>query len=116
MANLAVAEAERALATARAEAQRQERLDARDRVIELAAEGARLTTELEPFRLQIKTALAERLRLHGELVRARNMIGLYGAELDPLSFPTENDEREIVGLRCQASRDRFGSAIRTRGT
>jgi hypothetical protein len=43
---------------------------------------------------QVKQAQADRLRLHGELVRARNQIAAYATPLDPLDFPSDADIQE----------------------
>lgn len=91
---IGVIEAERQLAAARAEEAKQKREQAREEIKRLAAEGAKLKAELEPLVAQIKSAQAERLRLHGELVRARDAILRYSVPLDPLTFPSAADERE----------------------
>ena len=90
----AVAQAEQQLAAARAEEAKRKREDAKQQIKRLTAEGANLKAELKALAAQINSAQADRLRLHGQLVQARNQINIYAAALDPLTFPTEKDERE----------------------
>jgi len=94
MSTQAVAQAETALAAARAEAEKQKRDDAKREILSLSAEGAALKAELEPLAAQVTTAQNDRLRITGQLAQARNQINTYAAPLDPLTFPSEQDERE----------------------
>jgi hypothetical protein len=82
------------LARAVDEEARQKRAEAAKRIEALSAEGAALTAELEPLAAQINAAQNERLRLHGELLQARNQVNIYSAPLDPLTFPSEKDEHD----------------------
>ena len=88
-----VSEAEKQLAAARAEAARQQRKDAQRKLQELRREGAELLAELEPLAAQIRSAQNERLRLNGQLVKARNQINAYSQPLDVSNFPSDADIR-----------------------
>jgi hypothetical protein len=88
---LTVAEAETTLAAARADAAKLEREQALAKIQELRRVGAELMQQLRPMVAQINQAQADRLRLHGELMNARNQIAIYSQPLDPLTFPTDAD-------------------------
>ena len=91
---LSVIEAEAALTAARAAEAKQKRARAIQEIKRLTAEGVKLKAEVELLAAQIKGAQADRLRLHPELMQARNQIATYSAPLDPLTFPSAADERE----------------------
>jgi chromosome segregation ATPase len=87
-------EAQQQLRTAIAEEQRAKSQAALEQIKILTAQGAALRAELEPLVAQIKQAQDERLRLHAELMRARTQVNHYSAPLDPLTFPSAEDEAE----------------------
>lgn len=82
------------LAIAEAADAAQKRAAAAAQVKQLTAEGARVTAELEPLIEQIRAAQNDRLRINGLLLQARNQISAFAAPLDPLTFPSENQEKE----------------------
>jgi chromosome segregation ATPase len=94
MSTLSVAQAETQLAAAQAENAKQKRENAKREIQRLRAEGATLTKELRPLAAQVREAQAERLKLHGLLLQARNQINFYAAPLDPLTFPSDEDIAE----------------------
>jgi len=94
MSSVTVIEAENVLAKAKAAAQKQRCEDAKQRIQELRREGAELRKQYKPLAQQVLQAQQDRLRLHAELVRARNQIAVYSVPLDPLDFPSDADVAE----------------------
>jgi hypothetical protein len=91
MSAIAVIEAERNLNAARAAAGTQRREDAKQNILRLRHEGAALLKRFRPLAAQVKQAQANRLRLHYELLRAKNNIATYSTPLDPLTFPSDEN-------------------------
>lgn len=91
-----VVQAEQQLAAARAAEAIQKRENAKQQIERLSAEGAALIKQLRPMAQQVREAQNERLKLHGLLVQAREQIEIYNTPLDPLTFPSAQDERERV--------------------
>jgi chromosome segregation ATPase len=89
-----VQEAEAVLAAATRQAAQERRQNAKQKIQELRREGAKLRAEFEPLAAQIREAQNTRLRIHGELVRARNQIAFYSTPLDPLDFPSDKEIAE----------------------
>ena len=94
MSSVTVIEAENVLAKAKAAAQKQRCEDAKQRIQELRREGAELRKQYKPLAQQVLQAQQDRLRLHAELVRARNQIVFYSTLLDPLDFPSDKQIAE----------------------
>lgn len=90
----AVIEAEIKLKAAVTAAQAQRCEDAKVEIKRLRREGAELRKQLRPMVRQIKDAETERLKLHSQLVQARDMIGFYNTPLNPLDFPTDEEVAE----------------------
>jgi DNA-directed RNA polymerase len=86
--------AEQQLASARAEAERQTREDAKRKIEVLRREGASLRKQLEPMSKQIKDAQNARLWLNRALLHAREQIDAYSEPLDPLTLPTDEEIAE----------------------
>jgi hypothetical protein len=89
----AVSELKQKLEAAVAEEARQKRAYAARKVEALSAEGERLTAQLEPMAVNLNNDQNLQLRLHAELVQARDQINAHSAPLDPLSFPSRTAER-----------------------
>jgi len=85
---ITVAEAERQLAAARAEAAKLERENALQELAVQGQEGAALVEELTPLATKINTLQNKRLELYGLLLQARNQIAVFSQPLDPLTFPS----------------------------
>jgi methionyl-tRNA synthetase len=92
---MSVAEARQQLQAAVIEERKQKADAALEQIQALSAEGAAIREELEPLKVQIKTARDYRLgRVFAELCQARDQIARLEQPLDPLSFPTAADERK----------------------
>lgn len=96
MSTIAVVQAEAALAIARAEQAKQERENATREIKRLTTEGVKLRAALHKLIKQVNNAQTDRLILHSELQKAREQIGIYSEQLDPLTFPTPEDEAKRV--------------------
>jgi chromosome segregation ATPase len=107
----AVAQAEAALARARAEDAKQKREDAMVEIKRLSREGAELLKQLRPLTAQIKQAQQERLNLHGQLLQAQQQIAVYSAPPDPLTFPSDA-EIEAHAAQLVLWQDRQKSLLR----
>jgi hypothetical protein len=98
MSAIAVIAAEQQLNAARAVAETQRREEAKQEILRLRHEGAALLKRFRPMAAQVKQAQADRLRLHYELLRAKNNIAAYRAPLDPLTFPSDEEVAEHARL------------------
>ena len=105
----AVTEAQRQLDAAVAVEGMRRRETAKQEIKRLRHEGAALLKRFRPLAAQVKQAQADRLRLHYELVKARNNIAAYRTPLDPSTFPSDEDvakqARALVGWQAQNSRN-----------
>ncbi len=101
----AVTEAQRQLDAAVAVEGMRRRETAKQEIKRLRHEGAALLKRFRPLAAQVKQAQADRLRLHYELVKARNNIAAYRTPLDPSTFPSDEDvakqARALVGWQAQ---------------
>jgi chromosome segregation ATPase len=91
MSASAVIAAEQQLNAVRAVAETQRREGAKQEIRRLRHEGAALIRQFRPLAAQVKQAQADRLRLHYELLRAKNHIAAYRVPLDPLTFPSDEN-------------------------
>ena len=108
MSTVTVSQAEQQLATVRAEAQKLERENAKQKIQELSREGAALVKKLYPLTAEVKDLQDARLTLSAKLVRARDQIASFSQPLHPLTFPSSEDivthERQLAWWRGEQKR------------